>query len=178
MIYDAVFYILILLFILIIIGAYFYLIKKPTEKVSIKDLYAEGLDMLVSGKYKGAYKNFKEIVEKDSNNIKAYIRLGQVLRQSENYLKALKIHKSLLTRKNISNYELIEIHKNLSMDYLKIEDINLSINECKNILSIESDNEWALHQLIVFLNNIYLNIQSIYHMFYMVLSYYVKYYIS
>ena len=131
-----------------IILFYFYKIK-PNSKINIKELYAEGLDMLVSGKYKGAYKNFKEIVEKDSNNIKAYIRLGQVLRQSGNYLKALKVHRSLLTRKNISSYELIEIHKNLSMDYLKISDTDLSINECKSILNIENDNEWALHQLIV-----------------------------
>jgi lipopolysaccharide biosynthesis regulator YciM len=117
--------------------------------MNIKELYAEGLDMLVSGKYKAAYKNFKEIVEKDSNNIKAYIRLGQVLRQGGNYLKALKIHKSLLNRKSISNYELIEIHKNLSMDYLKISDINKSIVECKSILNIENNNEWALYQLII-----------------------------
>ena len=85
---------------------YFYKFR-PNIQINIKELYAEGLDMLVSGKYKAAYKNFKEIVDKDSNNIKAYIRLGQVLRQGGNYLKALKIHKSLLNRKSISNYELI-----------------------------------------------------------------------
>ena len=43
---------------------------KPNKKSNIKELYAEGLDMLVSGKRQAAYKNFKEIVDKDSNNIK------------------------------------------------------------------------------------------------------------
>ena len=35
------------------------------------------------------------------------------------------------------------------MDYLKISDINKSIIECKSILNIESNNEWALYQLII-----------------------------
>ena len=45
-----------------------YLLKfKPMKGSKVKDLYAEGLDMLVSGKRQTAYKNFKEIVDKDSN---------------------------------------------------------------------------------------------------------------
>ena len=36
--------------------------------------------------------NFKKIVEMDSENIKAYLKLGQVLRESGNVQKALKIH--------------------------------------------------------------------------------------
>ena len=69
----------------------FYLYKKvnPNKKSNIKELYAEGLDMLVSGKKFSAYNNFKEIIEKDTNNIMAYIRLGQVLRQSGNFIKAI-----------------------------------------------------------------------------------------
>ena len=105
--------------------------------------------MLVSGKHQAAYKNFKEIVEKDSSNIKSYIRLGQVLREGGNIIQAIKIHKSLLHRKKLSSYELIELHKNLSLDYYKINDINQSINECKKIIEIENNNEWALHQLII-----------------------------
>ena len=93
--------------ILIVLAALYYILQlRPSNKKNIKELYAEGLDMLVSGKHQSAYKNFKYIVEKDSNNIKAYIRLGQVLREGGNILKAIKIHKNLLIRKNITSYEL------------------------------------------------------------------------
>ena len=95
-------------FIFLLVGSiifFLYFFKKPDSKSSIKDLYAEGLDMLVMGKRKIAYKNFKKIVDHDSNNINAYLHLGQVLREGGNPGKALEIHKNLLLRKNLNNYE-------------------------------------------------------------------------
>ena len=62
---------------------------KPRSKARVKDLYAEGLDLLIAGKRKAAYQNFKEIIDEDSENIKAYLRLGQVLREGGNALQAL-----------------------------------------------------------------------------------------
>ena len=105
--------------------------------------------MLVSGKRKAAYKNFKLIVEKDSNNIRAYIRLGQVLREGGKVAKAIKMHKNLLIRKDITNYEMIELYKNLTLDYYKVKNYKQSILECKKILEYESNNEWAINQLIL-----------------------------
>ena len=140
--------ILLLILLCIIISYFLYTQITPNKSSDIKDLYAEGLDMLVSGKRYSAYNNFKNIIEKDSNNIMAYIRLGQVLRESGNYMKAIKIHKNVLIRKNLSPYELIELHKNLSKDYIKINNLKQSIEECLKILEIEKSNEWAITQII------------------------------
>ena len=141
-------FLFILLIALVVVVVYLYQYR-PNKSTNIKELYAEGLDLLVSGKRQSAYKNFKEIVEKDSNNIKGYIRLGQVLREGGNVLKAIKIHKNLLIRKNINSYELIELHKNLALDYYKINNYEHAIDECKKILNIDNNNEWAIHQLII-----------------------------
>ena len=88
---------------IVVIVIYLYYNNKinPHKVNNIREMYAEGLDMLVSGKRIAAYNNFKNIIDKDSNNIKSYIRLGQVLREGGNPTKALKVHKSLLLRKNI-----------------------------------------------------------------------------
>ena len=140
----------IIIFILLSAGISYYLYTKVNTKqtANLKELYSEGLDMLVSGKRYSAYNNFKEIIEKDSNNIMAYIRLGQVLRESGNYTKAIKVHKNLLLRKKMTSYEMIELHKNLSLDYFKIENYKNAINECKEILKINEKNDWALNQII------------------------------
>ena len=121
---------------------------KPHKVNNIREIYAEGLDMLVSGKRIAAYKNFKSIINEDSNNIKAYLRLGQILREGGNAIKALKIHKSLLLRKKITVYEKIELYKNIAMNYYELENFDKSILEADKILKIEKDNEWAIHHLI------------------------------
>ncbi|MAN35496.1 MAG: hypothetical protein CMF89_03800 [Candidatus Marinimicrobia bacterium] len=121
---------------------------KPHKVNNIREMYAEGLDMLVSGKRIAAYKNFKSIINEDSNNIKAYLRLGQILREGGNAIKALKIHKSLMHRKKITTYEKIELHKNMALNYYELDNFDKSIFEAEEILKIEKDNEWAIYHLI------------------------------
>ena len=85
-------YIIVFLCIGSLIALFFYILKlKPNKKTDIKELYSQGLDMMINGLQRSAYNNFKKIVELDSENIKAYLRLGQVLRESGNVSKALKI---------------------------------------------------------------------------------------
>ena len=139
---------LVILFIILITVVIYLYQYRPTKTANIKELYAEGLDMLISGKRQAAYKNFKEIVDKDSNNIKGYIRLGQVLREGGNVLKAIKIHKNLLIRKNINSYELIELHKNLALDYYHADNLGASEEQLNAILKLDKSNEWALNQLV------------------------------
>ena len=92
----------ILFFIFIVFGVTYFLYFKinPSKSSNIKELYSEGLDMLVSGKRFSAYNNFKEIISKDSNNVMAYLRLGQILRENGDNLKAIKIHQKNSPFKN------------------------------------------------------------------------------
>ena len=123
---------------------------KPRRKSKVKDLYAEGLDLLITGRRKSAYKNFKDIIQKDSDNIKAYLRLGQVLREGGNPVQALKIHRGLLHRRNLTHYEQIELHKNLALDSYLAGNVDTAIQELLSLLKIEKTNEWAMTQLTAF----------------------------
>ena len=115
-----------------------YLLKfKPMQNAKVKDLYAEGLDLMITGRRKAAYKNFKDIIQKDSDNVKAYLRLGQVLREGGNSSQAIKIHRGLNHRRDLSHYEKVEMHKNLALDYYKSGNINAAIRELQIILKIE-----------------------------------------
>ena len=144
-------YIIVLLCIASLIGLFFYILKlKPNKKTDIKELYSQGLDMMINGLQRSAYNNFKKIVELDSENVKAYLRLGQVLRESGNVNKALKIHKGLLIRKNLNSYDLGELHKNLSLDYFEINKIDKAIEEASEILKVDRKNTWAISKLIMF----------------------------
>jgi len=137
---------------IVAIGAGFILVYifnyKPNKKSRVKDLYAEGLDLLITGKRRAAYQIFKSIIDKDSSNIKAYLRLGQVLREGGNPLQALKIHKGLLYRKKMHHYEESELHKHLALDYYHSDNNIFAINELKAILKLDKSNEWALGYLV------------------------------
>jgi len=120
---------------------------KPRRKSKVKDIYAEGLDLMITGRRKSAYKNFKDIIQKDSDNIKAYLRLGQVLRESG---QALKIHRGLLHRRILTFYEKVELHKNLAMDFYKCGNVDAAIKELHELLKLEKNSEWAVSQLTTF----------------------------
>ena len=144
-------YIIVFLCIGSLVGLFFYILKlKPNKRTDIKELYSQGLDMMINGLQRSAYNNFKKIVELDSENIKAYLRLGQVLRESGNTNKALKIHKSLLIRQNLTSYELNELHKNLALDYFEMNQFEKAIEEALEILKTDKKNSWAISQLIIF----------------------------
>ena len=117
---------------------------KKTEK----DLYYEALDLLIGGKLKEAYATLLSLIKNDTSNVKAYLKLGQVLREIGNPERALKIHRGLLIRKDLTTYENIELLRNIALDYKHLKKINDSIIQCLEILKIEKRNEWALLQLV------------------------------
>ena len=71
---------------------------------------------MVDGYRQGAYENFKKIITKDTDNVKAYLKLGQVIREGGNPENALRIHSSLNYRKRLI-INLIKIKKELKMTY-------------------------------------------------------------
>ena len=144
---DYIFYISIIA--IIVTGIFlFFLYQKPSNSSNVKDLYYEALDMMLLGKKKSAYKIFKDIINNDSNNIKAYLYLGQILRESGDLKGALKVHKNLLLRDNINNYDLLHIYKNLSLNYYLLNELEQSISFCDKILDINKSSEWAIIQII------------------------------
>jgi len=130
---------------------FIYIFKlKPNRKTGTKELYSEGLDMMINGLQRSAYNNFKKIVDLDSNNIKAYLRLGQVLRESGNPDKALKIHKGLTIRQNLSSYDQLELYKNIALNYFDLKKIDKAVEQTLKILKLDSKNKWAISKLIDF----------------------------
>ena len=51
-----------IIIILALVAAYFIITYKPKHSDNLKDLYSEGLDLMVDGYRQGAYENFKKII--------------------------------------------------------------------------------------------------------------------
>lgn len=105
--------------------------KKPTKA---KNTYLEALEYQVDGEDKWAIQKFKEAVREDTNNIQAYLRLGDLLRKRGLTNNALKIHKDLMLRSNLSTELKQKIEYSLLLDHEVLGNAGSAIKLAKNIL--------------------------------------------
>ncbi len=83
--------------------------------------YVEGLKLLLDGKKQAAAVTLKQAVEEDTNNIDAYIRLGNIFLDQGDITRALRIHESLALRRNLKPHEERQIYQTLVRDYLETD---------------------------------------------------------
>lgn len=91
---------------------------KPASSTSNHSTYARALNSLLEGDDEGAMRNLREAIREDTQNIEAYIRLGDLLRKRGEIDKALRIHRGLTVR-SISDRTLLEaLYRSLAEDNL------------------------------------------------------------
>ena len=129
-------------------GIYFYLSSTNSKKKPRVDaLYTEALNAMVKGDVNSAINILRQVVKQDSNHVRAYLQLGNILRD-ENPEQAIKIHQSLTVRPNLSRSLQVDIHSSLADDYRVLSNNIKAREEAKLILTIEKRNLWALNFLI------------------------------
>ena len=73
--------------------------------------------MLLEGKTDAALERLKRTVKEDTDNIMAYITLGNILRKKGFPIRAAKIHRNLLVRGDIADTQIETVLYNLVLDY-------------------------------------------------------------
>ncbi|MCD6115988.1 tetratricopeptide repeat protein [bacterium] len=81
--------------------------------------YTEALHCFIEGDRETALELLKKAVKTDTENIMAYVLLGNILREQGNPQKAIKVHKNLLVRSNLTKTQTREILSSLIRDYKK-----------------------------------------------------------
>jgi len=82
------------------------------------DSYTVALSALISGDRRLALVKLKEAVQGSSDNLDAYIRLGDLLREGGQVEKALAIHRDLTVRPRLPSGGRARILESLTRDYL------------------------------------------------------------
>lgn len=132
---DIINEILILTLVIVAILIIYYMTKFYRKPAKGKNTYLEALEHLADGDYKWAIQKFKEVVREDTDNIQAYLRLGDLLRKKGLASNALKIHKDLMLRSNLSPDLKQKIEYSLLLDYESLNDVKLVIKIGNNILN-------------------------------------------
>ena len=120
--------------------------KKTAPKA---DPYLNALEDLADGKTESAIEKLKEAIRQNSNNIGAYLRLGDKLREQGYVKNGLRIHKELTLRENLSSVDELRISKSLLRDYEKINDVENGIALAKKLFNeSKKDDNWIVEKMI------------------------------
>ncbi len=121
--------------------------KKPEHPADISsNNYAEGLNLLLAGDRSGALKKLKETVKYDSQNIDAYLKIGDIFREFGQVEKAVNVHKYLTVRTNLSNKQHNLILNSLALDYVAAKEYEKALQVTDKVLELVKDVPWA-HQM-------------------------------
>ena len=103
-------------------------------------MYVEALRDLLNNRQEAAFTKLRQVVADDSNNIDAYLRLGQILREHKRPDRALQVHKDLTMRSGLTLEFKSEILKQLYRDYLALDDYATAESALKEWVTLEPSN--------------------------------------
>jgi lipopolysaccharide biosynthesis regulator YciM len=110
---------------------------KGNEEKTQQNTYLSALEYLVAGNDRLAIEKLKETVKADSDNIEAYIKLGDILRERGLRNNAIRIHRDLTLRSGLADEIKAKIYTSLFYDYLG-DDNKRAIEAAKTVLRLDS----------------------------------------
>jgi len=143
---SITFYFILIFFFIFCLIFYFLRLKNKKEPQS-NYLYTEALNAMVIGNDEIAIKLLRLVVKEDTDHIRAYLQLGNILRKNKPS-QALKIHQSLTIRPNLLKELKIDIHQALAKDYEVLGNSNFAKIEAEKIIDLDKKNLWALEFIL------------------------------
>jgi len=118
--------------------------KKSPPPAGDHSAYARALNCLLEGDDDEAIRSLREAIRDDTQNIDAYIRLGDLLRKRGELENALRVHKGLTVR-TISDTAVLEsLYRSLSEDYLACGKYQEAIACAKKMRAMNKRNTFPL----------------------------------
>ncbi|MBD3289434.1 tetratricopeptide repeat protein [candidate division KSB1 bacterium] len=145
---SNIYIIIFILVALIAIFAVVFILRNPKKKRDSSIDYTAALNYLLSGERRKAFEKLKETVRKNTTNIDAYIKLADILRDEGHVQRAIKVHRSLTVRNNLTQLERIQIAKSLVKDYKAAERYDKAIETCQSLMDLTNGETWVQELLI------------------------------
>ncbi|MFO7769036.1 MAG: tetratricopeptide repeat protein [bacterium] len=113
-----------------------------------RDSYIEALRHLVDGNEDLAYTRLVETVRVDTSNIDAYILLGDILRRRGNLERALKVHRDVTIRTDLSPSAHRMVLKSLALDYMAARRLGAAERALQELDRLTRGDRWARLRLL------------------------------
>ncbi len=142
------FFLIVVLFIALSLGALYVYYDKKRGRSMEDSSYLDGLKFMAEGENRRAVEKFKEAVRHDSGNIDAYLKIGIILRLEGLYNNAIRVHKDLTLRGNVSEEQMTEVKKNLALDYWEAGNYDRAQSYLNELKSNKQVFTWAVPYLL------------------------------
>ena len=127
----------------------FYIAKSTSRNRTKRtdSLYTSGLNHMLHDENDKAIECFKEYLKVNTKNLDAYIKLGVLLRNSDQKSNALNIHENLLFRQELTKGQKIIILTQVCEDLMALKQFDKAILKAREILKLDKGNPFATENL-------------------------------
>jgi lipopolysaccharide biosynthesis regulator YciM len=129
----------------------YWIMRQENEKrkrVAGKNPYVEGIAALLDGDYGAALTSFRDAVRSEPQNLDAYLRLGDALRESGDLARATQIHRELTVRTTIPKATMARVLLSLARDYRKAERPDRAAAIYEQVRELRPRDEKAMNELL------------------------------
>ncbi|MEE9555389.1 MAG: tetratricopeptide repeat protein [candidate division Zixibacteria bacterium] len=122
--------------------------RKSRSGGTAMEVYIDGLRSMIAGDQKNAFVKLRQAVDLDTENIDAYLKLGDLFRETGLVDKALQIHRELTLRREVSSDLRAEIDQSLVADYIEAG-LNAKAEEIlRRMIKNSERRKWAEDRLL------------------------------
>jgi lipopolysaccharide biosynthesis regulator YciM len=131
--------------------AYYYYRRCQTQSTAPdRQAYVDGLKALLRGQDELAFAKFKETINADTNNVDAYIHLGNIFRRRKKTEQALQVHRDLTFRGGLTAIEKKEILTALFNDFMETGNEPAAIKSVREMIHLSPNDRFAMQALLRF----------------------------
>ena len=139
---SAILPLILIIVILVIIVIVILTLKKSRKGRDDSVDYLAALNYLLVGERQKALTNLRKTVQKNTANVDAYIKIGDILRDKGHIERAIKIHRGLTVRSDLTTLERIEILRSLVKDYRAAKKYDNALIHCQSLLELTKNEQW------------------------------------
>ena len=122
--------------------------RKSRSDSTAQEVYIEGLRSMIAGDQRTAFVKLKQAIDLDTENVDAYLKLGDLFRDTGLVDKALQIHRELTLRREVSGDLRAEINQSLAEDYIEADLIPKAVETLQRMIKAGEKRQWAEDKLL------------------------------
>jgi lipopolysaccharide assembly protein B len=132
--------ILLTLLVVVAFAVFLAWLTRKRRKTASKTPYIDALHLLLDGRRDDALEQLKKTVHADTENIMAYIKLGDIFRDKGYPIRASKIHRNLLLRTTLTEEQTEETLFHLILDYRAADMIDKAVEMAERLMQKNKKN--------------------------------------